>query len=281
MSFFNLILFDKNNNMNILVIHDNSIVGKNIHEIIENKKDKNNWLYINFIELTILELEAYFINFTPNIVIYIFGTDLNNSNIFDLILITTCVKFNLEYLIIFCNTPTSLVKNFKKFNLSIKYLCLFGKYIYGNYGKFIKTENEINRLIYNIFITKRENKILKINSDYKIKDKYIYVNDIINILYFITTEKLSIIENKIIDICQYEFNYNIKELVNLILKAFSINLKIEYFSKINTPVFLTEKDNRNNKKNKASIIQDFNYIPIDQSIINTVKWFLDNYPNIE
>ena len=40
---------------------------------------------------------------------------------------------------------------------------------------------------------------------------YIYVNDIINILYFITTEKLSIIENKIIDICQYEFNYNMDE----------------------------------------------------------------------
>ena len=276
LSFFIFFLFDKNNNMNILVIHDDSIVGKNITEEIIKKKDKNNWIFVNYFELSILELEAYFIDFSPKIVIYL---SENNYilNKFDLIFIITCIKFNLEYLIIFCNIPTNLTKNLSKFNHSIKYLCLYGKYVYGSYGDFINTENEINKLIYKIFITKRENEILKINTDYKINNNYIYVIDVINIIYLISTEKLSIINNNTIDICKNKDTYNIRDLINLILKAFQINIKIEYYSKVNTTIIL--KDNETEKRDDSTKIYGFNYTTIEKSINETVKWFVNNYPN--
>ena len=118
----------------------------------------------------------------------------------------------------------------QKFQLKFKYICINLNYLYGPYNNFIKDNSEINNLIYNIFNKKKENETLKINIDYQFKGNYIFINDIIQIIYlYIENEYL--INNLIINLYDSNFNYTICDIVEIIKKSFSFNLKTEYYKK--------------------------------------------------
>ena len=269
--------------MNILVLSDNSSIGKNIQ--ISNNKD---WIYVNDLDLSILELEALFIEYKPNLLIYInIVNNIDTANTLDSILLISCNKFNLGYLISFCNDNKRIIYNINNLNVNFKFICLSAPFVFGKYNFDNENENyivknnstnEINNLIHQIYLSKMDNIALKITYNH-IKHFYVSITDIYNIIK-ILIKKQYLINNDNINLCENNSMYlPVNDIVNMILALFNFEINVEYIG--NYSEIIIEEKEENHVINNLFLKQiNYKISNFNDELDTTVQWFLLNFPKI-
>ena len=247
--------------MNIIFICDLNIISE---DIIKNNND-NNLFFIDDLDLSLNELECYFNANEPDIVIYI---STKNREKIETLLIITSIKYNIKCMVTYSNNNDRYISNIKSSDLPFKHISIICENYYGECCNFINTNNEIMKLIYNIFLCKKNNDKIQLNLKDKIKG-YVYIRDISKIILHIIKYNSYFQKDKkiILD------NFSCKILTGNIAKSICNSFGFQnLYSEINQVIDETISDT------KFENILLTNY---DKGIKNTINFFLNNYPNIQ
>ena len=197
--------------INTIVFYNKKKLENNIHIFSEHKKNTN-WILIDKNDINTnsqLQVEALLITNNINNIIYLFE-DIPDTldNIFNINFLFICNKLNIENLLVFYfNTFIPYLSKSLSYTIYLKYKLIFTTC--NNilpYYNFISLDNKLIALINKIFISKRDNTIINIKSDFLGTEYYFHINDILNVIYDIlfektytnsTSEKILITTNKI------------------------------------------------------------------------------------
>ena len=179
--------------MNTIVFYNKNKLENNINIFYEYKN--TNWILIDKNDINTnsqLQVEALLITNNINNIIYLFE-DISDTldNIFNINFLVICNKLNIENLIVFYfNTFIPYLSKSLSYTIYLKYKLLFTTC--SNilpYYDFNSTNDKFIALIHKIFIAKRDNTQIKINSGFLGFEYYFHINDILNIIYDILFDK--------------------------------------------------------------------------------------------
>ena len=246
--------------MNIIFLCDFNIISE---DIIKNNNE-NNLFFIDDLDVSLNELECHFNTNEPDIVIYI---SKKNREKIESFLIITSIKYNIKCMITYSNN-TNILNN-KGYNLPFKHISIVCENYYGEYCNFINTDNEIMKLIYKIFLCKKNNDKTQLNLQNKIKGS-IYVRDISRIILYIIKYYQYFEKNNKIILDNFSYTISNANIAKIICNSFGFQNSYFEINKV-----IDEKVLNNNRFENILLT---NY---DNGIKNTIDWFLTNYPNIQ
>lgn len=154
------------------------------------------------------------------------------------------------------------------------FICIIPTNIYGPYDNFsLEDGHVIPSLIHRCYISKKNNENFIIKGTGKPLRQFIFSEDLAKLIMIILEKYEQ--KTPIIVSVNEEQEISIKNIAYIIAKKFDYQEKVVFDDKFADGQFKKTADN----SKLINLINEYNFVSIDNGIDKTIKWFIDNYDN--
>jgi len=155
------------------------------------------------------------------------------------------------------------------------FICVIPTNIYGNYDNFhLEDSHVIPGLIHKCYLAKKENKKFIVSGSGKPLRQFIYSNDLAKLIMWTLLEYNE--KDSIILSVSEKDEVSIETISKIIAKKFDYLDYLEFDTSKSDGQYKKTADN----SKLMNLIDNFEFINIEDGINNTIDWFLENYHNI-